>query len=244
MNEILTGWLALFNVHVRKQATDTQRNMQLSIEIPNTYWRFDEASLMVATHQAKVSFILKWSNSGRVLDLGCNDGGIADRIRQSGAFVIAADQGLYANVARSKYGLPAVALDANRLLPFADATFDVVVVSGLLEYLNAPEDLLAEIRRILNPAGRLVLIAPNRDSMRHKYRQLKGLPPLPEARFSLIELRHILGKAGFAIRICNGCAHRPSTLRGQLIYILESCLPKYVTDFAFVCDISHAVARA
>jgi len=46
---------------------------------------------------------------------------------------------------------------------FAPRTFEVVFASNLLEHLTRPELLgtLAEVRRVLKPRGRLILIQPN-----------------------------------------------------------------------------------
>ena len=207
-------------------------------KVPETYWPLDEASTMVATRQRKVEFILKWSTSGRVLDLGCNDGGIAHRIRQRGPAVIAADRWPYAQAAHRKYNLLVVALDANESLPFANGSFDVVVVSGLLEYLAAPVKTLGEGWRILNPTGRLVLIVPNRDNLRLKYNRWKGLPSPAEAGFELAEIRWMLSEAGFAIRDYCGCAYRSLAWRGRIFYLLERLLPNFATDFALLCEVA------
>jgi ubiquinone/menaquinone biosynthesis C-methylase UbiE len=47
--------------------------------------------------------------------------------------------------------------DLSRPLPFADDTFDDVVVSLVLHYLRDWTAPLAELRRVLKPGGRLVL---------------------------------------------------------------------------------------
>ncbi|MBI2815518.1 MAG: class I SAM-dependent methyltransferase [Acidobacteria bacterium] len=218
---------------------NSPRDTELTFDVPEMYWHFDEASAMVATQQPKVACILKWCGSGLVLDLGCNDGGIASRIGQNGTRVVAADQWPYVQAAHSKYGLPAVAFDANDPLPFASGKFDAVVVSGLLEYLNAPVALLSEVKRILKPTGRVVVIAPNRDSFWRRYHRWKGLPPRPEARFSLRDCRRMLAEAGFNIRTYRGCAYRRRGFPGRLIYLLERLLPSLVTDFGFLCEPSR-----
>lgn len=45
-------------------------------------------------------------------------------------------------------------------LPFADASFDLVTATGVLEYSDAPQ-ALAELARVLRPGGRAVLSYPN-----------------------------------------------------------------------------------
>jgi SAM-dependent methyltransferase len=45
-------------------------------------------------------------------------------------------------------------------LPFADATFEQVISSEVLEHLHTPIKAAAEIARVLKPGGRLVLTVP------------------------------------------------------------------------------------
>jgi len=49
-------------------------------------------------------------------------------------------------------------------IPLADAAFDGVIASLLLSYLECPDLVLAEMRRILRPGGRLVLSTLCRDA--------------------------------------------------------------------------------
>lgn len=57
----------------------------------------------------------------------------------------------------------AVVGDCTDLSEFADASFDVVFASNLLEHLERPvaTALLAEAKRVLRPGGRLLLLQPN-----------------------------------------------------------------------------------
>lgn len=57
----------------------------------------------------------------------------------------------------------AVVGDCTDLSRFADASFDVVFASNLLEHLERPvtDELLAEAFRVLRPGGRLMLLQPN-----------------------------------------------------------------------------------
>lgn len=50
--------------------------------------------------------------------------------------------------------------DANQPLPFADETFSSVF-SNIVYWLNSPEDVIAEIARVLKPGGRACLMLPN-----------------------------------------------------------------------------------
>lgn len=52
--------------------------------------------------------------------------------------------------------------DPRAPLPFGDATFDVVVTSNVLEHVDTPDALFAEVRRVLKPGGLFVNKTPNR----------------------------------------------------------------------------------
>lgn len=53
-------------------------------------------------------------------------------------------------------------LNENPRLPFADAEFDAVVCTVSVEYLIRPQEVFAEVRRVLKPGGRFVLLFSNR----------------------------------------------------------------------------------
>ena len=147
---------------------------------------------MVATGQAKVHAILQWIEPGLVLDLGCNDGGIAHRILQTGARIIGADHLRYVEIASRDYGIPGVALDADWPLPFADGAFDTVLISGVLECVAVPTALLKEVRRALVPGGRFILVVANKNSLRERSRRWRGKVASLWERFELKVLARML----------------------------------------------------
>lgn len=53
-------------------------------------------------------------------------------------------------------------LDVDGLSEVADASFDVVIASHVIEHLANPLKALVELQRVLRPGGRLVLIVPDR----------------------------------------------------------------------------------
>jgi len=56
-------------------------------------------------------------------------------------------------------------------LPFADASFGVVIIKHVVEHLRDPELAISELGRILSPNGILILATPNLDSL---LKPLKG----------------------------------------------------------------------
>ena len=210
---------------------------RISTHLPEDYWDAHEASQMVSTGQAKVRVILQWIEPGLVLDVGCNDGGIAHCIRETGARVIGADRLRYVEIASRDYGLPVVALDARWPLPFSRGSFDVVVISGVLEYIAEPLALLKEARRVLCCRGRLILVAPNRNSIRSIYHRLRGTPATAEESFESADLPRMLREAGFSIRAFRPCPYKSNgSWRAWVACRLEQILPgRFASDFAFLC---------
>jgi ubiquinone/menaquinone biosynthesis C-methylase UbiE len=101
----------------------------------------------------------------RVLDLGSGTGRIAAAIADQRRIVVTdlSFESLAVNTAA--HHLPAVCADAARL-PFAEAAFDAIVCSQVLQHLM-PLDLhatLLECRRILKPKGWLLCSLYNFDS--------------------------------------------------------------------------------
>ncbi|QTH22925.1 methyltransferase domain-containing protein [Rhizorhabdus wittichii] len=84
---------------------------------------------------------------GRALILGCHDGRIARRFAAPGRRIVNADPGFA--FARAAGG---VQCDEDRL-PFADASFDLVVAVGTLDTVNDLPGALTLIRRVLRPDG-------------------------------------------------------------------------------------------
>lgn len=84
------------------------------------------------------------------LDLGCHDGRLGQALRARGLAVVSADAG--SRFARAAGGIQC----EEDHLPFADASFDLVVSAGVLDQVNDLPGTLALIRRVLKPDGLLL----------------------------------------------------------------------------------------
>ena len=95
----------------------------------------------------------------RVLDLGCGTGAHARlAVTRSGGLVVGLDR------ARPRLWAMAVIADMTEPLPFRDASFDAVLCLDVIEHVALRQRVLVEISRVLTPAGRVMLSAPNRET--------------------------------------------------------------------------------
>ena len=150
-----------------------------------------------------------------VLDLGCGEGRHVHGLHMmTGIQVVGLDLDL-PSLAKARAGLaelPAddavtafLSGDAYRL-PFADATFDVVICSEVLEHLHTYDQALAEICRVLKPGGRFVATVPRAWPERLCWALAPGVggyadQPGGHVRiFREPDLRRTIGALGFAYR--------------------------------------------
>jgi SAM-dependent methyltransferase len=102
----------------------------------------------------------------RVLDAGCGVGyGSATLARAGAAEVVGLDLSAKAVEAAAK-GAPANASFVTgdvHALPFEAGRFDVIVCFEVIEHVEHQDEVIAELARVLAPAGVLVMSSPNRD---------------------------------------------------------------------------------
>ena len=109
----------------------------------------------------------------RVLEIGTGAGTDARLIAGRGAeyFGINVDAGSsdMTRTALEVFGVPGVVRQASALsIPYPDDFFDVVYSFGVLHHIPAASGAVDEIRRVLKPSGRLVLMLYNRDSINYQ----------------------------------------------------------------------------
>jgi SAM-dependent methyltransferase len=93
---------------------------------------------------------------GRVLDLGCGVGHSFRELEPRETVGVDLDPSALNGQMRETH------VADMRKLPFAEHAFHAVLAVQSLEHVPDPERVLAEVRRVLVPGGRAVLVTPNR----------------------------------------------------------------------------------
>ncbi len=185
----------------------------------------------------------------RVLDVGCGTGDLLRAAAQRSDGLLVGVDFAVARLARAAGGHRRIHLvqhDLAQPLPFASASFDVVFCTETLEHLKHPEACLAEIRRVLHPAGRLVVSVPNATGF-FPFNRLAPLVPgrwmrgrlLPYEHpdntcFDYGEIRRLVRDAGFEIERCAGYRYLRylqllplvRSVYGVVYPLVERCFPR------------------
>ncbi len=90
----------------------------------------------------------------RILDLGCGDGVLTEKIAAAGAVVVAVDAAPDMVAAARARGLDARVVPGQNLN--FDGEFDAVFSNAALHWMRPAEAVLAGVRRALKPGGRFV----------------------------------------------------------------------------------------
>jgi 2-polyprenyl-3-methyl-5-hydroxy-6-metoxy-1,4-benzoquinol methylase len=99
----------------------------------------------------------------RVLDVGCGAGPALRFLQARGQQAVGVDLVYYPLAAAQRLAPNAglVQGDVGTSLSFADASFDLLLLSEIVEHLPDEQPLLRECLRVLRPGGRVVVTTPN-----------------------------------------------------------------------------------
>jgi 2-polyprenyl-3-methyl-5-hydroxy-6-metoxy-1,4-benzoquinol methylase len=99
---------------------------------------------------------------GEVLDVGCAEGANAEPLRAAGATRIAGVEldERFAEAARTRLD-EVVTGSVEDDLPWSPASFDTILCYDVLEHLRDPWTVLARLRELLRPGGRVHVALPN-----------------------------------------------------------------------------------
>ena len=184
---------------------DYHRNLDANWSYTPTYLR------KMAFVRATIERLL--DPSKRILDAGCGEGVLVEEYRQKGWDIVGLDQNYESEIVRRGDILA---------MPFADASFDLVLLLDVFEHIAFAQQpkALTEIRRVLRPGGHLVLSVPNLAHLNSRFRlMLLGRVDRTDVDVNhpgerpMQENRLLLTRHGFAIEETRGI-----TLTLPLIY--------------------------
>jgi SAM-dependent methyltransferase len=176
-------------------------------KLQRTYWRsadeiryaWQTSNPVLAPREAELARRASVAVGERLLEIGCGEGANLHHLREAGGMRVGVDySGAKTAFARRATDAHTVTADATRL-PFADATFDAVLIRDVLHHIGDVDGVLAEARRVLRPCGRLTLLEPNRAS---PFILLQAaLIPAERGvlRSTAAALEATLGRAGFTV---------------------------------------------
>ena len=185
----------------------------------------------------------------RVLEVGPGRGKLAERIRNElGPEIVAVDQSERMVELTRKRGIGSIVGDVQDL-PFPDGVFDVAVAAWMLYHVPDLDRGLGELRRVLDPGGRLVAVTNGAHSQRELW-ELVGYQPRYSfcaengevallRHFTTVERRDVRGTITFPDR---EAAHRyvaASPMAAHLadrLPLFEGPLPATRHVAVFVCS--------
>jgi SAM-dependent methyltransferase len=122
---------------------------------PSYVWRFgQERRLRLIDRYAPLQ-------DKTILDVGCGLGTYVERFREFSDRAYGIDIEVERVVEGGK-SVPNLLAAAAEALPFADTSFDILVLHEVLEHVRDDRQATEEAYRLLKPGGRIVIFAPNR----------------------------------------------------------------------------------
>lgn len=197
--------------------------------------RWFNAAWPIGSHRRRRAWVQRLclpDAGGSVLEIGTGSGRNLAVLRDRGWTVFGHDiDPVSASKASERFGIE-VHAGPIADLPFADGTFDAVLLHHVVEHLREPERDLRDCRALLADGGTLVVITPNIDSIgaRLLRRRWRGLePPRHLFIYNVPTMRALLERVGFTQTDVIGtaartemitfdafeamCSHWPRTLR-------------------------------
>lgn len=115
-----------------------------------------------------VKSLLPQNFTGAVLDAAAGGGDLASQLAAEGCSVT----GLDIQNQWQQSSIPFLQHDLDERLPFADSSFDAVILVEAIGYLENPSFTIREFERVLRPGGILVISMPNVFSLQSRLRFL------------------------------------------------------------------------
>jgi ubiquinone/menaquinone biosynthesis C-methylase UbiE len=122
---------------------------------PSYVWRSGQERRLALIRQ-HVHLEDRW-----ILDVGCGIGTYVRRFRDFSPHVFGIDVSL-PRLQEGSRSVPGLLAAKGEQLPFADASFDVVVFNEVIEHVDDDRQTIKDALRVLRGDGLIVIYAPNR----------------------------------------------------------------------------------
>jgi trans-aconitate methyltransferase len=163
----------------------------------------------------------------RILDLGCGDGALTEKIAAFGCAVVGVDSSFAQLQASRRRGLQVTAMDGQSIA--FKPTFDAVFTNAALHWMKQPHKVIAGVRDCLKPGGRFVGEFGGKGNVEkirsalHDALRKRGIDPTsidPWYYPSVEEYTKLLSSAGFAMDYIE-LIPRPTKLPGDILGWLQ-----------------------
>ena len=177
-------------------------------------WRPDwahvsrESRWIVTIQHESLLPLIKENARGRLLDCGCG------HAPYYGVYRDVVDEAIWVDWHNSAHRNPLLdaEIDLNRPLPFADQSFDSVLLTDVLEHVAQSSSLVREIARVLRPGGKLILSVP--------FYYLVHERPYDYYRYTEFGLRHLCEQAGLRVDVLVPIGGQPDAM----IDLISKCV--------------------
>ncbi|MEK7149044.1 MAG: class I SAM-dependent methyltransferase [Patescibacteria group bacterium] len=148
--------------------------------------------------------------SGDILEVGVGQGVVLKYIRERGRNIRSLT-GLDLSdrlIEMARKNVPSAHIvkgDAEDM-PFSNASFDIVVMVDVFQYLIDVDKALSEVHRVLRKGGSFIVTVPNRDWILFKryIKNRKNIQPVEDRFFNFNEMAELLSSYGFSIASYRG----------------------------------------
>ena len=140
-------------------------NDDCALENDNDQYYNDSGWLIRAIERRRLAFIRKSlapTESDSLLEVGCAAGYVLRELPEPKITAVDVSAVMLNKAKRNLRGYRATFLRGElKDFDLAPASFDKIICSEMLEHTVDPSDVLAELRRLLKPGGRVVITFPN-----------------------------------------------------------------------------------
>ncbi|MBU0534991.1 class I SAM-dependent methyltransferase [Patescibacteria group bacterium] len=152
----------------------------------NKYTKSNDLELIHSTRIKVMREMIKCSgidtDNSTVLDFGCYDGTFLSLLspNKKNLFGIEASDYGVKSCREKSLNVKQFYLEDTTIIPFDDATFDLLVAGEIIEHIYDTDHLLEEFYRVLKQKGKLIISTPNISSLGRRLLLLVGKNPIIE----------------------------------------------------------------